>query len=233
MLTLSYNAQQDPSYHLQKSMIQLNRNPGCHSNHSPIVGTRADELKGIRAKIKEAPVLAELEYQLHDAPDALQNFLLIPYIYRVAADNISKEIFDHYILRYQNEGINEANAVEWHHTSEIYCGYANFSCNSKGCNLSRWEAHAHVVVHREHHEFHQQENDRYTSHYLLAIHELQHVEEWDPSETHRSHIGKELLTSLCSLILTDHVYKRIFGSKETAEECYMGRLSRSEIIVSP
>lgn len=210
MLTLQYNTRFQ-----SKPAIDINYYPGRHDRHSPVVGRRAHELKGLSARIKEAPILLELEQKIYQAEDSFRYRKLIPGNHLQYADALAKEIYSQSLDCYRAYGYNEDNVAQWaSYLPEGSCVQCIDGSAAKWTQTSfeiRDLLHLAVFVVDPAYQLHFIDNDnKYFPGYLAAAHELRHVEEWDLFDRAADRTGCELLTTLQDIIYCDEIYKKIF-----------------------
>lgn len=158
--------------------INLNYYPGRHGLSSPITGVRSDQLKQVRAKVKEAPILGTFEKALHgESTGDVSHCYLIPVEKSVEADALAKELYSHYLAPYKNDGISIENAVDWTPSGDWS---STFGSSSPGLSILKqrdkraglgWHVHAAVKLTGG------VSKGGYLPPHVISLHETQHIEE--------------------------------------------------------
>lgn len=171
--------------------------PGHHTIKSVVVGTRADELLAVKAKMKSEQVLKKFE----DALYRRENTRLIPNECKWIADDFSEQVFSKYLDKYRHCGLNERNAV----SREGYqSGLAQIILDG-GIFHETWRIETSVRADGFSKEF----PDEYIPPAIAAYHELMHVEEIPRLSQKTGRVaGDELLTSLTTLMQLDEAFKK-------------------------
>lgn len=106
---------QCPTYKLycDESDLQSSLNyfcePGRHSVYSPVVGSRVNELRGVKKLMKAESLVKNFENSLYQP----ENIELVPRECKVIADEVANQMFSDYLDRYRHCGVTEQNAVDW------------------------------------------------------------------------------------------------------------------------
>lgn len=173
--------------------------PGKHLKTSPVLGSRCGELAKIYHSSKQYPELAELGKKIYD----IKYRLIIPAKDRELANQFSRDIFLAYIRRYANKGINETNIVNWV-TSSSALRYGNNRCTvEKTSKIKYLEA----CVESDNGPLNE-EKGYFFPPYIVAQHEVMHIEEHARNFFHFKYSG-ETLTTIKTIILLDEVNKKI------------------------
>jgi hypothetical protein len=150
------------------------------------------------------PQLRQFEKSLYLS----RNIYLIPKGQRKEADIIAREIFVKYIEKYKEYGLTEDNAVTW-----LKSGLPGFVANKVLISdlenkWNTWRIRAFVEADNG---THNESYGCFLPPYVVAYHELMHVEETPKGviESFHDQSGHELLTTLKTIILLDQVYKMI------------------------
>lgn len=169
--------------------------PGKHTIKSVVVGTRADELRAVKAKMKTEPILKEFENSLYQP----ENINLIPNKCQKIADEIANRRFARYLDKYRHCGLNEANAIAWSDW-KFREGVTNIITIENEWNT--WNVHA--IVQKNGHL----KSGKYLPPGITAYHELMHVEEIPKLfKNTNNESGDELLPTLTTLMQLDEVFK--------------------------
>ena len=193
-----------------KVLESRNIKPGRHNLHSPVAGSRADELREVQKMIRIEPVLEKLEKAIYEP----ENVFLIPIEKKAEADQIAKELFLNYIAKWQAAGYTEQNIVEWNE-GNFRAGVMSIYDVENEWNT--WTLHARVAEGGSLLE----QDGQYLPPYVVAYHELMHVEETPKcAKDEYPNKGDELLTTIKTIILQDHIYKKIHNLDETSEVDY-------------
>lgn len=120
MNTLSFtNRRQEPCWLELKEFKNFNiasaSGVGCHGPHSPVLGTRVEDLQRIYEGIEKEPILGQFEDALYYRENSSSFNFLIPIEKKEEANRISRDIFLQYIEKYtvQNEKITENTIILW------------------------------------------------------------------------------------------------------------------------
>jgi len=190
--------------------------PGRHTIKSPVVGTRSEELLAVQKAIRSLPVLANLQNSIYSVEGSIH---IIPLNKKDEADEVARALFLDYISKYAAHGCTEQNIVKWCYTGlpgaasnktliydvenewNTWCVCAYVERRNGACN----EAYGH-----------------YLPPHVVAYHELMHIEETplQAKVTHQGQNGDELLTTIKTYLLLDHIYKKIHGLNESTEVDY-------------
>lgn len=183
---------------LQSRLNYLCR-PGRHSVYSPIVGSRAHELIGIKQFLALNSVAKAFDLSLEQE----EIFSFFPKACKRIADKMGNEMFSRYLDRYRHCGVTEENAIDW--------SYANFRLGVTYIydienKANTWNVHAVIekdgIV-----------EDRYLPPGITALHEIMHVEEISlrsksvKTQPGNRQPGLEVLPFLTTLMQLDQVFK--------------------------
>jgi hypothetical protein len=171
--------------------------PGCHSQKSPVVGARANELQLINLYKK---VFTEYQKVVYSQ----QKLNVIPLELKDRADEISKKIYADYIKKYSGYGLTIENSVDW---ADIDLTRTYLSDLENEWNT--WKVRA--IVAKPNSSSHVK-NQLYRPAYICALHELMHVEETSRGillhQSEEFNSVNEVLTVTRTLVLIDEVYKK-------------------------
>lgn len=171
--------------------------PGRHRLNSPIVGTRAHELKEIREFVQKQLILKAFEKALHGADEngnkqKAYDLYLIPYAKKKEADQLASALFNQYLAPYAPTGINANNAVDW--TPHCYwnCRFGGASpgqaiTKSQDVRAGIHDWHIHTAVDEDGGV----RGEYYLPPHIIALHEIQHVEEKIAGETAEEYMRKQ------------------------------------------
>jgi len=169
--------------------------PGSHSVYSPIVGARVDELKGIKNLLVTNPLVKSFEKSLYQG----KNLELIPIECRDVADKVGDEMLVEYLSPYESCGVTKENAIHW---VDTYFRSGVTYINDADWGYDTW--HVVVVVPKD-----EPRDKAYLPPSIVAIHEIMHTEETQLNEKPSFlKAGKEILTSLTTLIQLDTIFKK-------------------------
>lgn len=172
---------------------------GQYYKTSPVVGSRAHELELIYRNIG---IFSKYQSVVYDQ----QKLNLIPIAHKERADEISKEIYREYLLKYSKFGITIDNSVDWS-DGDLTRTYLSDLENE----WNEWKVQA--IVAKPDNISHINDG-MYRPAYICALHELMHVEETPlgilESQARKFKPVIEVLTVTKTLILMDEVYKRTF-----------------------
>lgn len=158
--------------------IDLNHCPGRYDCFSPVIGARAEQLKNVQLKIRNSSMLRAFEVALHgEGEHSIDHLYVLPLEKKEEADSIAKKLFSKYIAPYASQGVTSENAVEF--VPSEYWSYGS----SPGLTIRKkqdkrsgvYELHLHAVVNRE--GGISRDGKGYLPAFVIAYHELQHVEE--------------------------------------------------------
>jgi hypothetical protein len=195
---------------------------GHHSPTSPVLGSCANDLLRIFERIEKEPILNQFEEALYYKENSPSLNYLIPSHQKGEADVITKHKFLNYIERYTliNPEISEDTIVDWLPYTALP-GESPGSCAivERYDNRNRLGWHVIAKV-REKNDLVYIKEDKYLPHYLVAYHEIQHVEDTQPNTERNSQLAKikgafrlkggcELKETLKTQLLCDEVYKQI------------------------
>lgn len=190
------------------SELNFHSHPGRHSKKSPVVGTRAHELKLVQAKRQQDSILVELEKAIYQS----EFIYLIPPEKKDQADAVAKRLFTDYLSRYSPHGVHANNAVRWLRTGTPGIGSNKTFIHDLENQWNTWSVEAVV---EERHGAHNEKHGGYLPPHIVAYHEFMHVEETAPGQDKADFAerwnGCELLTALKTILLVDQVYKEVHG----------------------
>lgn len=217
MATLFANSIDSPNF-TQKSQkigsINIQVNPGCHGPHSPVIGTRSQELARLYERIERDPLLGQFENALYYGEHSVSFNYLNPLNQKDRVDEITRAIFLSYIDKYtvRDRNITESTIIDWCLVTNSP-GECSIVEEHSRRNWLGWHVHAKA---RRRSDTVYQQGDKYLPPYLCAYHEIQHVEDaaalapklFDIGNR-RSRSGTELRQTLKTLILGDAVFKEV------------------------
>jgi hypothetical protein len=134
---------------------------------------------------------------------------------KAEADQIAKELFLKYIAKWQTAGYTEQNIVDWDNEGNFRAGgtYVFDLLNE----WNPWKVQPVVAAGGKVLE----RDGLYLPPYVVAYHELMHVEETPKCAKEKHHQkGVELLTTIKTIVLQDHIYKKIHKLEENREVDY-------------
>ncbi|MCK4550757.1 MAG: hypothetical protein KAT91_02295 [Candidatus Aenigmarchaeota archaeon] len=175
--------------------------PGYHSILSPLVGTKLDGNTALKRAMRKDTelhgVLQSFEFTIHN-----EKYLnLIPLSKKEIADNLAKTLFEEYIEGYSSSGININNAVRYTNDPGIISNQV--SVYPYEAENTTWHLRASVQEETKKGNF-------YQPRYIIAIHEVRHVEEtFKGTFDVCREMGDELMPTVLSILLTDEVFKKI------------------------
>ena len=179
-------------------------NPGYHSRLSPLVGTKLDENRALKRAMNRDTelqgVLQSFESTIHDTSKYVY---LIPLSEKELADDIAKTLFEAYIKKYSPIGLNINNAVMY--TNEDHVLSNRVVVRPYESEDTTW--HIRLLVEEE-----TKKDNFYQPRHIIAIHEVRHAEETIKGNTDLCReVGDELMPTLLSILLTDEIFKKIYG----------------------
>lgn len=175
--------------------------PGLHTARSPVVGSRVDEFYLVINTVRANSWLDDFEEVLYK-PELAH---LIPADKKEQADEFAKTLFVDYIKKYEQFGFNIDNIFVW---SDGYIpGFAdNFNIFDEDSDFfpGEWGIAAFVTqlgiwdV-----------GKFYTPEFIVAYHEIMHIEETPKNVKNINHLHTELMTRIKTVMLEDEVYKKV------------------------
>jgi len=205
--------------HLDWSLMQrfnYSSLPGCHSQLSPVVGSRTLEYTDLWKSTRENPAMIDFETAIYCPRDFIN---LIPYSKKEKADALAEKMFLEYLEKYSGYGITVRNIVSWIKSGTAR-GWPNstqiFDQENKG---TVWHVRATVGDGKD-----DVVNGYYSPKMIIARHEMDHVEETPVNlpEAIRYFGPRELMARLETILLLDEIYKKIFGFSIEEEVNYPG-----------
>lgn len=186
--------------------------PGRHTLDSAVVASRVTEIELIKSKQAECPELVDFEKALYKP----ENIFLIPQEKSNEAEEIAKRRFSEYVEKYSDNGATINNVVQWAHTGMPGAGSNKMHIYDTENEWNTWTLHAVVE---------DQGGIRgnfYLPKYVVAFHELMHVEETPKGvpESYEQGELSELLTTVKTILLQDEVYKEIYNIPVETEVDY-------------
>ncbi len=140
---------------------------GRHTFKSDVVAARFAELKLLKDKVETYPKLKDFEEAIY-RPDSIY---LIPAEKKVEAEEVAKRLFTEYVKRYESAGATIDNVVAWVNTGMPGAASNKMHIYDGENQWNTWALHAIIedegTVRR----------DKYLPKYVVAYHELMHVEE--------------------------------------------------------
>ena len=172
--------------------------PGMHLPSSPVVASRSQEFSKVSYSVMNNPLLNELGKKIYD----INYRLIIPEQKRVKANRVAQEIFLNYIKKYASYGITESNIVAWN---------INKSTDSKlsgrcSCLNLAGTRYLNISVEADN-GVNYKDKGYFTPAHIVAYHEVMHAEEYKKNLFLYAY-GREMMTTLKSIILLDEVYKK-------------------------
>jgi hypothetical protein len=194
--------------------------PGKHLAESPVVGSRHHEFSRLSFKTMHDPLLKELSYKIYD----IQYRWIVPANLRDKANRAAREIFLDYIKKYQKTGIGEQNIVRWVLSSDKTSGR-----NYCAVETTSTVQYLDVSVEADDGKNHQEKGYFFPPH-IVAYHEVMHAEE-HKKNFYLYRYGREMITTIKTIILLDEVNKKIKHIDLDVEIDYKRevRLSQSKI----
>jgi hypothetical protein len=198
---------EDRKVRLQKEM-NFDTHPGRHTLNSVVVGSRFNEIKELRGKIEIHPELVDFEKAIYEDV----NTHLIPVGKKAESEKIAMRYFSEYIKKYKDSGLTIENAVDWAPRG----GFNRTMIYDLENKSNTWAVHAIVDTEGD------ILNDKYLPRYVLAYHELMHVEETErgAKEWTQKEKPTELLPAMQTVILADSIYKELFSYDVSKEIDY-------------
>jgi hypothetical protein len=183
--------------------LNFSHKPGCHTKKSPVAGSRSEELNEVVLAARQHPVLKQFQIVLYET----NNIFLIPLSDAVAIDKIAKGMFQSYLSKYKAFGVTTENAVAWI-TGKPGCIESSAPVYDEKNEYDTWFVQAAIGNADE------IKDGRCLPKYIVAYHELMHVEETAKgiTNTERNEEIKgiwELMTTIKTIMLLDESYKTI------------------------
>jgi hypothetical protein len=187
----------------------FDRIPGRHTLKSAIVASRLEEIELLKDKLKEYPELKEFEKALYKP----ENIYLLPTDKKEQAEEVAKRLFSEYIKKFEDVGATIDNVVAWVNTGMPGAGSNKTRIYDIENQWNTWTIHA--IVENEG----STRGEKYLPKYVVAYHELMHVEETPKGvpESYEQGDMAEVLTTIKTIILVDQIYKEI-NSLNLADE---------------
>jgi len=207
--TKNVEIEKDRKSRLQKE-LNFNNIPGSHTLDSVVVGSRHEEVERLIGETNMCPELIDFEKAIYVPVDKY----IIPVDKKDEAERIAERYFSEYVKKYKNSGVTIENSVHWT-TADVRMAASDKTFIDDAENNSyTWRVCA--VVENKGRIL----KGKYLPRYVVAYHELMHVEEIERGEKvsiFNNQKLSEILPTTQTIILLDRIYKELF-SRNLSEE---------------